>query len=331
MAESSNKCPIGAFNSSKHTFNWKIEKISELRAKVLAGSYCSIESPVFEATLSDEAKTMTKWLLILWPVKVNYDYGFEIKLLQLSDVHVDFTASISVMSFERSDRKRVIVERKLFVERKCHFIEDAVEGDSLELVCEIEIIEAFMPMSSMIHHKQFFKDMDHLYLDQTNNYDVTLTCGEKVFYCHKGILSARSPVFKAMFQYNMKENESGTVDIEDVQDEVFSELLQYIYTGTISLNIEKYCEELFAVADKYQVDQLKGSCENELISKIDAENCIEMLLLGDRYKARNLKKSAVDFFNKNKEKVDSFDWKLFSEDQPTIVIEVMECLLKNNI
>ena len=105
MAESSNKCPIGAFNSSKQTFNWKIEKISELRAKVLAGSYCSIESPVFEATLSDEAKTMTKWLLILRPVKVNYDYGFEIKLLQLSDVHVDFTVSISVMGFDRSIAK----------------------------------------------------------------------------------------------------------------------------------------------------------------------------------------------------------------------------------
>jgi len=332
MAESSNKCPIGAFNSSKHTFNWKIEKISELRAKVLAGSYCSIESPVFEATLSDEAKTMTKWLLILRPVKVNYDYVFEIKLLQLSDVHVDFTASISVMGFGRYDRKRLIVERqrKLFVERECHF-KCHVEGDYLNIVFEIEIIEASMPISSMIHHKQFFKDMDHLYLDQTNNYDVTLTCGEKVFYCHKGILSARSPVFKAMFQSNMKENESGTVEIEDIQQEVVLEFLQYIYTGTISLNFEKYGEELFAVADKYQVDQLKGACENEMISKLDAENCIEMLLLGDRYKARNLKKSAVDFFNKNKEKFDSFDWKLFSEDQPTIVIEVMECLLKNKI
>jgi len=216
-------------------------------------------------------------------------------------VHVDFTASISVMSFERSDRKRVIVERKLYVERKCHFIEDAVEGDSLELVCEIEIIEAFMPMSSMIHHKQFFKDMDHLYLDQTNNYDVTLTCGEKVFYCHKGILSARSPVFKAMFQSNMKENELGTVEIEDIQQEAFSEFLNYIYTGSISLSFDKYGKELLAVADKYQVDKLKRACEKELISKLDAENCSEMIVMAECNKAEKLKKAAFELFNKNKE------------------------------
>jgi len=331
MAESSNKCPIEAFNSSKHTFDWKILRISKLLENSFAGSYCSIESPVFEATLSDEAKTMTKWLLILRPVKVNYDYGFEVKLVKLSDVHVNFTASISVMGFDRSDRKRVIVERKLFVERKCHFIEDAVEGDSLELVCEIEIIEASMSMSSMIHHKQFIKDLDHLFLDQTNNYDVTLTCGEKVFYCHKGILSARSPVFKAMFQSNMKENELGTVEIEDIQQEVVSELLQYIYSGTMSLNFEKYGKELLAAAEKYQVDQLKGACENELISKLDAENCIEMLLLGDRYKARNLKKSAFEFFKKNEEKFDTYDWDLVYEDDPKLMFDVMKCLLKNKI
>jgi len=323
MAESSNKCPIEAFNSSKHAFDWKIQRISELRGHSLAGRYYSIQSQVFEATLSDEAKTMTKWILMLRPCF----QSFEVKLVKLSDVHVDFTASISVMGSCRFGCEKSIVEKKLFVERKCYLNE--LPGDSLTLVCDIEIVVA--SMSSMIHHKQFIKDLDNLFLDQNNNHDVTLTCGEKVFYCHKWMLSARSPVFKAMFQSNMKENESGTVEIEDIQQEVVLEFLQYIYTGTISLNFEKYGEELFAVADKYQVDQLKGACENEMISKLDAENCIEMLLLGDRYKARNLKKSAVDFFNKNKEKVDSFDWKLFSEDQPTIVIEVMECLLKNKI
>jgi len=329
MAESSNKCPIGAFNSSKHTFNWKIEKISELRAKVLAGSYCSIESPVFEATLSDEAKTMTKWLLMLRPVIVNNDYGFEVKLVKLSDVHVNFTASISVMGFDRHHRKRVIVERKLFIERECHIKCHALEGDYLKIVCEIEVIEA--SMSSMIHHKQFIKDLDHLFLDQTNNYDVTLTCGEKVFYCHKWMLSARSPVFKAMFQSNMKENELGTVEIEDIQQEVVSELLQYIYSGTMSLNFEKYGKELLAAAEKYQVDQLKRACENELISKLDAENCIEMLLLGDRYKAKNLKKSAFEFFKKNEEKFDTYDWDLVYEDNPKLVFDVMKCLVKSKI
>jgi len=151
------------------------------------------------------------------------------------------------------------------------------------------------------HHKQFIKDLDHLFLDQTNNYDVTLTCGEKVFYCHKGILSARSPVFKAMFQSNMKENELGTVEIEDIQQEAFSEFLQYIYTGSISLSFDKYGKELLAVADKYQVDKLKRACEKELISKLDAENCSEMIVIAECNKAKKLKKAAFEFFNQSKE------------------------------
>ena len=134
-----------------------------------------------------------------------------------------------------------------------------------------------------------------------------------------------------MFQYNMKENKSGTVEIEDIQQEVVSELLQYIYSGTISLNFEKYGKELLAAAEKYQVDQLKGGCENELISKLDAENCIEMLLLGDRYKAMNLKKSAFEFFKKNEEKFDTYDWDLVYEDNPKLVFDVMKCLVKSKI
>ena len=191
------------------------------------------------------------------------------------------------------------MERKLFIERECHIKCHALEGDYLKIVCEIEVIEA--SMSSMIHHKQFIKDLDHLFLDQTNNYDVTLTCGEKVFYCHKGILSARSPVFKAMFQSNMKENELGTVEIEDIQQEAFSEFLQYIYTGSISLSFDKYGKELLAVADKYQVDKLKRACEKELISKLDDENCSEMIVMAECNKAEKLKKAAFELFNKNKE------------------------------
>ena len=151
------------------------------------------------------------------------------------------------------------------------------------------------------HHKQFIKDFDHCFDDKGNNHDVTLKCGEKLFYCHKYTLSLRSPVFKAMFQSNMKENELGTVEIEDIQQEAFSEFLSYIYTGSISLSFDKYGKELLAVADKYQVDKLKRACEKELISKLDAENCSEMIVMAECNKAEKLKKAAFELFNKNKE------------------------------
>merc|ERR1719300_659315 len=140
-------------------------------------------------------------------------------------------------------------------------------------------LKPFM-LNTSVHHKQLIKDLNHVFLDKANNYDVTLTCGDQVFYCHKFMLSSRSPVFKAMFQSNMAENESGAVSINDIDHDVLLEMLQYMYTGC-SLTLEKYAGDLLAAAEKYQLDQLKGSCEEMLISKLDVENCIEMLLLGE--------------------------------------------------
>merc|ERR1719391_683188 len=97
------------------------------------------------------------------------------------------------------------------------------------------------------------------------------------------------------------ENANGLVEIEDIQQEAFSEFLNYIYTGSISLSFDKYGKELLAVADKYQVDKLKRACEKELISKLDDENCSEMIVMAESNKAEKLKKAAFELFNKNKE------------------------------
>ena len=46
------------------------------------------------------------------------------------------------------------------------------------------------------------------------------------------MLSARSQVFHAMFNSDMLENKSGSVEVEDFHPNVMKEMLQYIYTGT---------------------------------------------------------------------------------------------------
>ena len=46
------------------------------------------------------------------------------------------------------------------------------------------------------------------------------------------MLSARSQVFHAMFNSDMVENKSGSVNVEDFHPNVMKEMLQYIYTGT---------------------------------------------------------------------------------------------------
>ena len=94
-------------------------------------------------------------------------------------------------------------------------------------------------------------------LDTNPFSDVTIFVQESQFQAHKSILSARSPVFAAMFQNETKENQNNAVDIPDVDGETFGALLRFIYTGHVD-NLQEVAEELFVAADKYQFALISG-------------------------------------------------------------------------
>jgi speckle-type POZ protein len=124
--------------------------------------------------------------------------------------------------------------------------------------------------------------------------DVKIECDGQTFDCHQIILAARSPVFMAMFQSNMKEKKTKTVTINDFKTEVVSEMLNYIYTGTVSSNdISEIEIDLLAAADKYQLDLLKNICEENLCSKLEVTNCVELFVVGDMHQTFKLRKKAL--------------------------------------
>jgi len=88
--------------------------------------------------------------------------------------------------------------------------------------------------------------------------DVKLLVEEMTYAAHRSLLSARSPVFAAMFASGMTEVQTGQVRIEDVDSTTFKHFLKFLYTGMVdpsSMNIE-----LFKVADRYQVETLMELC-----------------------------------------------------------------------
>ena len=66
--------------------------------------------------------------------------------------------------------------------------------------------------------------------------DVTLIVESEEIRAHNAVLSARSPVFKAMFSHKMVESLEGKVTIDAVPLATFRELLRFIYTGRLSSN-----------------------------------------------------------------------------------------------
>ena len=66
-----------------------------------------------------------------------------------------------------------------------------------------------------------------------------------------------------------------------------------------SLNIDKHAKAILAAAEKYLLEQLKVCCEDHLSGILNVENCIELLLLGERNNATALKKAALLYLTDN--------------------------------
>ena len=186
----------------------------------------------------------------------------------------------------------------------------------------------FDALSNNYHQGQLSQDFGLLFT--SNEYaDVTIVCGDKTFKCHKLILASRSPVFKTMFDADMKEKEAGSVEIKNMTPEVLENMLKYIYTSEAP-DIDALTQELFAAAEQYQLEKLKELCEAKLCSKIEVANCIEILVLADLYQATTLKVTALKFVADNIGNMDASEWKKTLIAYPTLLVEVMEMIIPNN-
>lgn len=172
------------------------------------------------------------------------------------------------------------------------------------------------------HQSQFSSDLVAL-LDSGDFSDINILVNGTKIPAHKSILSARSPIFKAMFSYdNTKEALENEVAIPDVSVSVMKEFLRFIYTG-VKTQGNQYCSELLAVADKYQVDDLKLYCQDQLSSLLKVENVVEVFLKADLYNAAILKEKCLLFISSNfKEVVMTKDWEQMCKSGGEKMIEV---------
>uniref|UniRef100_A0A0P6G4L3 Ring canal kelch protein n=1 Tax=Daphnia magna TaxID=35525 RepID=A0A0P6G4L3_9CRUS len=150
--------------------------------------------------------------------------------------------------------------------------------------------------SDVCHNELVLIQLEELFKNKSLS-DVKLIVGWRTLHAHKIILAARSKVFAAMFHHQTAEKLSNKVEIQDVDPDVFQEVLRYLYTGRMSREkLDEMAVGVLAVADKYLLDELKAECENHLMKRMSADNCAELLAFAAQpHPAIHLKKYAVDF------------------------------------
>lgn len=110
------------------------------------------------------------------------------------------------------------------------------------------------------------------------------------FKVHKTILAAGSPVFAAMFSTKMKENQDNRMIIKDFSPDDVRDFLRFLYFGSVASSINAV--EIFKLAEKYDVRDLKYFCETLLLDIIQDTNAVEILELGTLYSNDALKNEA---------------------------------------
>ena len=123
------------------------------------------------------------------------------------------------------------------------------------------------------------------------------------FFTHKAILAARSEVFAAMFSHDMLESANKAVVLPDIDSDVLTELLTYIYTGECP-RIEELAESLIYHAEKYDLDHLKALCEEQLSYDLQVDNAARILVLADACNAEQLKRNVLLYVNEHGEEVE---------------------------
>ncbi|CAL8114627.1 unnamed protein product [Orchesella dallaii] len=127
--------------------------------------------------------------------------------------------------------------------------------------------------------------------------DIKILTGTATFDAHKAVLAGRSPVFAAMIASDVHEESRVEIFIEEFDNVVVKDMLQYLYTGEAQL-LEERSNDLLKIAVKYELTELKENCESMLANSLTIENAAETLVLAQTQKANFLKCRAVEFISR---------------------------------
>jgi hypothetical protein len=160
----------------------------------------------------------------------NHYASVELMLVESEQTKVQAQLSVIILNNQTHEElTREVLGFKQFkiTESNSLKIIDKVGENELTLRIDIEVI------SDKIQHKVNNNLLSNLKMLMTDQKfcDFKFVVENEEFKVHKNILSIRSNVFAAMFENNMIEKNVNECKIDDIESDVFQELLSFIYTG----------------------------------------------------------------------------------------------------
>ncbi|XP_069111573.1 kelch-like protein 41 isoform X2 [Argopecten irradians] len=153
-------------------------------------------------------------------------------------------------------------------------------------------------MASLSDHQKLLLKGLHQFYRQGQLCDVTLVVGKQHFPCNRNVLAATSPYFRAMFTSQVKESEQQTVTLYDVIPEVIADILDYMYSGVITITDDNV-QNLYIAANIFQMTPLIDLCTDHMLQEISLCNCLDLYNFSTYHYNNRLKEFCCTFVKEN--------------------------------
>ncbi|KAH0545664.1 hypothetical protein KQX54_002168 [Cotesia glomerata] len=290
-------------------YEWKVNNFEELFNKKsdYEDNYGAVLSDEFSSGISPNKKT---WQLNLY--FNNYENPENNKwvsllLKQTAPVVHKMIKFIVDGTFYILDKKneRVMIKdlRKVFMvgfqNGYWEFIEKKKLWDLKDelLVLVYDTDSNLHGLPSKIETSLIANDIKELYRTKKGS-DIVIKFEEREFKAHKVLLHARSSVFSAMLTQDNISSQISEISIPRVKADIFSKLLEFIYTDQV-IHLDEFAQNLLEVAERYQVKALKHICEVSLSQFLSAENALRTLTVAKLGNSQKLADYVIKFININ--------------------------------
>ena len=147
--------------------------------------------------------------------------------------------------------------------------------------------------------KPRFNVLESVY-EKMEDTNFTLIFEGKEVPCHKHILAAASPVLEAMVKNKHREAVECEATMVDISEEAGRAFLRYIYTGKVQEGLlNKLALAFLALGEMYDLQDLKNMAVTELLGGLEKENMVEMISIGEFFRADDLFEAAVRMTKSN--------------------------------
>uniref|UniRef100_A0A9J8CEQ3 Kelch-like family member 41a n=1 Tax=Cyprinus carpio carpio TaxID=630221 RepID=A0A9J8CEQ3_CYPCA len=127
--------------------------------------------------------------------------------------------------------------------------------------------------------------------------DCILKVGDRSLPCHRLIMAACSPYFRELYFTEdgvEKIDSSREVVLENVDPTIMDMIVNYLYSADIEITDENV-QDVFAVANRFQIPSVFTVCVNYLQNKLSLANCLAIFRMGLVLNCPRLAIAARDF------------------------------------